>query len=51
MKELLDEYEKKFDEQFPLRCFMAVDEKEIEAVIKKCLESNKPYEPDKDKIY
>lgn len=46
MWELLDEYEKKFSEQFPLMLFRGVAESEIVSIIKACLKDNKPYEPE-----
>lgn len=44
MNELLEKYQDKFDESFPLMLFMGVDEEEIKAKIEACLESDEPYE-------
>lgn len=42
-KKLL-EYEKRFEENFPVMCFMGVSDNELEKVIDKCLLENRPYE-------
>ena len=44
MNELLEKYQDRFDESFPLMLFMGVDEEEIKAKIEECLESDEPYE-------
>lgn len=44
MNELLEKYQERFDESFPLMLFMGVDEEEIKAKIEECLESDEPYE-------
>ncbi len=52
MDELLFEYIDKFNENFPMFKFMGVSKKEVEKIIKKCIEENKPYEDkDTNKIY
>lgn len=48
MNELLEEYKKKFDDQFPLMMFMGVSEKDIKKEIKKCIDDGKPYDPETD---
>lgn len=45
MDKLLSEYREKFKEQFPLMLVMGVEEKEIEEIIKKCIDEGKPYNP------
>lgn len=44
MKELLEQYLEKFDDQFPLMLVRGMDEEEIITILKKCIEENKPYE-------
>lgn len=41
MDKLLKEYEKRFNEQFPLMLCRGCDDEEIEEIIKKCLKENK----------
>lgn len=43
MDKLLQEYKRKFKEQFPLMLCRGCDDKEIEEIIKDCLKKNKPY--------
>ena len=43
MDELLLKYADKFNENFPMYLFRAVNEKEIKAVIQNCLDDNIPY--------
>lgn len=45
MNKLLNEYRNKFNEQFPLMLVMSMEEKEIEAIIKKCINEGKAYNP------
>ena len=47
MWEILDEYEKKFDDIFPLYMMQNATEEEIIAEAKKCIETGKPYSGDK----
>lgn len=44
LEELLNTYSEKFEENFPIFAFMGVDEKEVCAMIAKCIETNTPYE-------
>lgn len=44
MDELLMEYADRFHDSFPIFMMMGIDEREIIAIIKKCLKENKPYE-------
>lgn len=46
MDELLFKYADAFDENFPMYLFRTVDEKEINAIIQKCLDDGVPYEVD-----
>ena len=46
MEDLLFEYADTFGENFPMFLFRSTDEKQIKAIIKKCLEDGEPYEPD-----
>ena len=48
MNTLLDEYQKRFKECFPLMLCMGVDDEEIINIIKECLEKNEPYNPELD---
>lgn len=44
MDKLMDEYEKKFGECFPLMLTRGMSEEDIKDIIKICLANNKPYE-------
>lgn len=44
MDELLDEYEERFGERFPLACCLASDDEIIEA-IRECLRTGEKYDP------
>lgn len=46
MDELLFKYADAFDENFPMYLFRTADEKEINAIIQKCLDDGVPYEAD-----
>lgn len=46
MDELLFKYADAFDENFPMYLFRTTDEKEINAIIQKCLDDGVPYETD-----
>ena len=48
MEKLLNEYVKKFDDNFPMFLFRTVSEDEIKEIIKKCIDENKPYETNLD---
>lgn len=45
MIELLQQYVERFNENFPLFTLMGLDDKEIEAIIQKCLDDGQPYTP------
>lgn len=52
MNKKLDEYRKRFNEQFPLMLVMGMDDEDIIEIIDKCLESGEPYDPDiSDEVY
>ena len=51
MNELLKEYEKRFNDQFPLMCCRGMSDEEIMEAIKLCLEKNEPYEVDETSDY
>lgn len=53
MNKLLDEYREKFKEQFPLMLVMGIPEDEISEIIKVCINSGQPYDPElkKDSVY
>jgi hypothetical protein len=42
----MDEYQERFDDQFPLMAFRGVDMAEIEKMLDECLANGKPYEYD-----
>ncbi len=46
--ELLDEYQAKFDDQFPMMALLGYDVDEIVEIIEDCLEKNEPYKYDED---
>ena len=48
MDTLLDKYKAKFGEQFPLMLCRHMTDDEICDTIQKCLDSNKPYNPELD---
>ena len=43
--ELMEEYRQRFDDNFPLMCFMDVPEDKIAKEIRLCLHDDKPFEP------
>jgi hypothetical protein len=43
MDKLMQEYQERFGEQFPLMLCRGCDDEEIEEIIKKCLKENKPH--------
>lgn len=51
IRELSEEYDETFGEYFPILCFEGVDDDEIIAEIEKCLETNKPFEPERGVVY
>lgn len=51
MNELLNEYKKRFGEEFPLMLCRDMTDSEITKVIKSCLENDKPYEVDEKADY
>lgn len=51
MDKLLEQYEKKFDECFPLMLTRGMSEKDIKEAIKECLKKNKPYEVGSENDY
>jgi hypothetical protein len=51
MDELLEEYNKKFGEFFPLMCVQSCTDEDIEEIIKKCIKNNKPFKADGKVIY
>ena len=48
MEKLLSDYLEKFGEQFPIMLVRGMDDDEIESIIKRCLDSGEPYEPELD---
>ena len=48
MNELIKQYTERFNDNFPLFLTRHLDDEEREALIRQCLESNKPYDPDLD---
>ena len=51
MDELMDKYKEKFGECFPLMLTKGMGEKEIEDIIKICIENDHPYEVDAEGDY
>lgn len=45
MPELIEQYAKKFNENFPLFALMGMDDEEVEAIIQECLDKGTPYRP------
>lgn len=41
----LNEYAKRFDDNFPIMGMMGVSDEEIEKIIDECLKTGKPYDP------
>lgn len=48
MEKILDEYRNKFGEQFPMFLARHLSDKELIQLVKDCIESGKPYEPELD---
>lgn len=46
MEKLIDDYLEKFGEQFPIMLLRGVSEEELKAIIQKCIDEGKPYEPE-----
>ena len=44
MDKLLEQYEKKFGECFPLMLTMGMSDEEIAEIAKDCIENNRPYD-------
>ena len=44
LDELIREYRKKFNENFPAFCLLGRDEKELISIIKKCISDGVPYD-------
>ena len=51
MDELMDKYKEMFGERFPLMLTKGMGEKEIEDIIKICIENAHPYEVDAEGDY
>ena len=51
MDELMDEYEERFGDMFPLMCVKGMPKKEIAEAIEKCLETGEPYKPAEGVLY
>lgn len=51
MDELMDKYKEKFGECFPLMLIKGMGEKEIENIIKICIENVHPYDVDAEGDY
>lgn len=51
LKEAMREYEERFDDLFPLYCCRGMDDRDIIAEIRKCLQSGEPYEVDSEADY
>lgn len=45
MPELIEQYAKKFNENFPLFALMGMDDEEVEAIIQEYLDKGTPYRP------
>lgn len=45
---MLDTYQDKFNDNFPIMLCRHMDDGEITAIIKKCIADNAPYEPQLD---
>lgn len=46
LERLLNEYQERFDESFPIFLLMGVDGGEIKKIIEDCLARGQPYEPE-----
>ncbi|MBQ3834639.1 MAG: hypothetical protein II816_03915 [Elusimicrobia bacterium] len=46
MDDLLLEYRDKFGENFPIFCFMGIDEEEVKKVIRECLDEGVAFDTD-----
>lgn len=44
LEELMDEYEERFDDLFPLMCTKGMSDERIAEEIRKCLDRGEPYE-------
>ena len=45
---LIDEYQERFEENFPLMLCRHMEEDEIIEIIQKCLDDDEPYDPELD---
>lgn len=45
MPELIEQYAERFNENFPLFALMGLDDAEVEALIRDCLDKGTPYRP------
>lgn len=45
---MLDEYQERFEENFPLMLCRHMEEDEIIEIIQKCLDDDEPYDPELD---
>lgn len=48
MENLLNEYEKKFNDNFPIFLLRGKTDNELESIIKECIKNNKKYEVEID---
>ena len=46
MPELIQKYLERFNESFPLFMLMGMEDAEVEALIRDCLDKGTPYRPD-----
>lgn len=51
IEELMHKYETLFDDLFPLWCTQGMDEADIAAAIRDCIESGEPYAIDGEVFY
>ncbi len=51
LEQLLQEYKKTFNEQFPLMLCRGCDDDEIMEIIKECIEAHTPYTVEKNLDY
>lgn len=49
LEALLDKYEQKFDDCFPLMLCRCMNEDEICDIVQECLDKNAPYAPELDR--
>ena len=51
LEELMDEYEERFGDMFPLMCVKGMDEEEIAAEIERCLREGHEFEYEEGAYY